>query len=59
MGGPIIIVNTDGFYDGLLTVFEHSVDERFMGSNHLKMWSVVDEPEQVLEAIENSHDWDQ
>jgi hypothetical protein len=29
-----------------------------MGSSHLKMWSVVDEPEQVLEAIENSHAWD-
>jgi hypothetical protein len=22
------------------------------------MWSVVDEPEQVLEAIDNSHHWD-
>jgi hypothetical protein len=22
------------------------------------MWSVVDEPEQVLEAIDNSHAWD-
>jgi len=56
--GPIILVNTDGFYDGLLRFLNHSVDERFMGSNHLKMWSVVDEPEEVLDAIENSHAWD-
>ena len=56
--GPIILVNTDGFYDGLLRFLNHSIDERFMGSNHLKMWSVVDEPEEVLDAIENSHAWD-
>ena len=56
--GPIILVNTDGFYDGLLRFLNHSIDERFMGSNHLKMWSVVDEPEEILDAIENSHAWD-
>lgn len=56
--GPIILVNTDGFYNGLLQFLKHSIDERFMGSSHLKMWSVVDEPEQVMDAIENSHAWD-
>jgi uncharacterized protein (TIGR00730 family) len=56
--GPIIIVNTIGFYDGLLQFLKHSVDECFMGSSHLKMWSVVDDPEQILEAITNSHVWD-
>ena len=57
--GPIILVNTDSFYDGLLQFLEHSVGEGFMGSRHLNMWSVVDEPEQVLAAIDNSHAWDQ
>jgi len=55
--GPIIIVNTIGFYDRLLEFLKHSVDERFMGRSHLKMWSVVDEPEQVLEGIANAHTW--
>jgi len=55
--GPIVIVNTIGFYDGLLQFFRHSVEECFMGSNHLNMWSVVDEPEQILKAIENAPDW--
>jgi len=41
-----------------LQFLRHSIDECFMGSSHLKMWTVVDEPEQVLEAIENSHAWD-
>lgn len=56
--GPIILVNTNGFYDGLLEFMNHSIAERFMGSNHLKMWSVVEQPEDVLDAIGNSHDWD-
>lgn len=55
--GPIIIVNTIGFYDGLLQFLQHSVEECFMGSNHLDMWSVVDEPEQILEAIANAPTW--
>jgi len=55
--GPIVIVNTIGFYDGLLAFLRHSIDECFMGRSHLKMWTVVDEPEQVLDAIENAHPW--
>jgi uncharacterized protein (TIGR00730 family) len=56
--GPVVIVNTMGFYDGLLEFLGHSVAERFMGRSHLNMWSVVDEPEQVLEAIENAYVWE-
>jgi uncharacterized protein (TIGR00730 family) len=56
--GPIVLVNTSRFYDGLLQFLKHSIDERFMGRSHLKMWSVVDQPEQVLDAIENSHAWE-
>lgn len=55
--GPVIIVNTNRFYDRLLEFLEHSVSERFMGRSHLKMWSVVDDPEQVLEAIANADEW--
>lgn len=56
--GPIVLVNTFGFYDGLVQFLKHSIAECFMGSSHLKMWSVVDHPEEVLDAIENSHAWD-
>lgn len=56
--GPVILVNTNGFYDDLIRFLDHSVAERFMGSNHLDMWSVVDEPEGVLNAIEGARNWD-
>ena len=56
--GPIVLVNTNGFYDSLLAFLQHSIDEHFMGNTHLKMWSVVDDPEQVLEAFDTAHAWD-
>ena len=56
--GPLVLVNTNGFYNGLLEFLHHSVDEHFMGNNHLNMWTVVDQPEDVLEAFDNSHQWD-
>ena len=56
--GPIILVNTNGFYDGLLHFLQHSIDECFMGGSHGKRWSGVEEPEEILTAIQNSHAWD-
>jgi len=56
--GPIVIVNTNGFYNGLLAFLSHSVEEQFMGRSHLDMWTVVDEPEQVLDAIRDARTWE-
>lgn len=54
---PIIIVNTDGYYDPLLQLFNNAIAENFMGDQHLQMWTVVALPEEVLPAIENSMKW--
>lgn len=56
--GPVVLVNTNGFYDDLIRFLNHSVAERFMGSSHLHMWSVVNKPEDVLNAIEDARGWD-
>ena len=56
--GPVILVNTDGFYDGLSRFLEHMVAERFMGRGHLDMWTVVDGPEEVLPALSDAPAWD-
>lgn len=55
--GPVVLVNTSGFYNDLIRFLNHGVAERFMGSNHLDMWSVVNEPEEVLGALEGARDW--
>ncbi|NIP17193.1 MAG: TIGR00730 family Rossman fold protein [Xanthomonadales bacterium] len=55
--GPIVLVNTDGFYDLFIRFLEHSVRERFMGDEHANMWSVVSEPEEIIGAMRNAHEW--
>lgn len=55
--GPIVLVNTNGYYDLLLDFLKHSVDEHFMNQTHLRMWQSVNEPEQVLEALNGAAPW--
>lgn len=55
---PIIFVNTDGFYNDLLNFFDKMVKERFLGNNHIKIWSVIDHPDELMEAIKNAPPWD-
>jgi len=55
--GPIILINTGGYYDLLLEFLKHSVDERFMNRTHLNMWQSVSEPEQILSALGTAPAW--
>ncbi len=54
---PIIIVNTNGYYDSLLELFAKALDENFIREEHAQIWSVVNQPEEVLEAIESAQKW--
>lgn len=56
--GPIVIVNTRGYYDPLLEQFRRAIEGRFMDERHGSMWQVVAEPEQVLDALESSPGWE-
>ena len=55
--GPIVIVNTRGFYDPLLTLLRSSITERFMDERHAAMWSVVNEPSEVPGALADAPGW--
>jgi uncharacterized protein (TIGR00730 family) len=54
---PIIILNTDGYYEPLRQMLERSVKENFMHEKHLEMWTFVDKPEEVLPNILNAPKW--
>jgi len=56
--GPIVIVNTGGYYDPLLEQFRRAIDGRFMDARHGAMWRVVATPEEVIGALEASPGWD-
>jgi uncharacterized protein (TIGR00730 family) len=57
--GPIVILNTNDFYEPLKEMLHRCVSENFMRERHLDMWTFVNEPEEVLGALENAPDWDQ
>ena len=55
---PIVILNTNGYYEPLKQMLEKCVTEKFMHKKHLEIWSFVKEPEEVLEKIKTSKSWD-
>ncbi len=56
-GGPIVLVNTFGFFDDCVRLLNSCIERRFMDERHAAMWSVVDTPEQVLDAIHAAPVW--
>jgi uncharacterized protein (TIGR00730 family) len=55
--GPIVLVNTRGFFDPLLALLSRAVAERFMDERHPQMWQVVAQPEEVPDALERAPVW--
>ncbi|NVO11080.1 MAG: TIGR00730 family Rossman fold protein [Bacteroidales bacterium] len=55
---PIVILNTNGFYDHLKLLLEKMIHENFMRSEHVEIWQFVDQPEDIIPAIENAPKWD-
>ena len=54
---PILLVNTRGFFDPLIELLARAVEERFMDVRHLRMWQVVDAPEEVPQALASAPQW--
>jgi len=54
---PIVILNTDGYYDPMIEMLQRAIEEKFMRQKHQNMWMVVQNPEEVIQAILNSEDW--
>ncbi|MDR0667399.1 MAG: TIGR00730 family Rossman fold protein [Prevotellaceae bacterium] len=54
---PIIIVNTAGFYNHLLALFDEMIAQRFLNPEHRKAWTTVERPEDLWQAIAQSAPW--
>jgi uncharacterized protein (TIGR00730 family) len=48
---PVIILNTNGFYDSLLTILQKMDVEHFLPHKTADMWAVADTPEETLRLI--------
>ena len=50
---PIGILNTNGYYDHLLSFLQNGIDEEFLTEQCKKMFFMSDDPEEILRYIEN------
>jgi uncharacterized protein (TIGR00730 family) len=54
---PILLLDTNGFYQPLQRFMEQIVEQRFMNRDHLAMWSLVERVEDVLPTIRSTPRW--
>lgn len=51
---PIVIFNINGYFDQLLAMLSHTVDEKFMQPICLELYTVATTAEEVLQQLENT-----
>ncbi|MFR2069033.1 MAG: TIGR00730 family Rossman fold protein [Bacteroides nordii] len=56
---PIVILNTNGFFDPLLDMLTRAIDENFMRRQHGEIWHVATTPEEAVELIYTVPVWDE
>ncbi|MBK3518531.1 LOG family protein [Carboxylicivirga marina] len=54
---PIIIVNTNGYFNHLIKALETMIDEDFMRQEHKSLWHVANSSSDVCKAIDNIPAW--
>ena len=48
---PVVILNTNHYFDPLLTMFRQAVDENFIHPQHALIWKVAGTPEEAADLI--------
>jgi len=54
---PIIILNTDHYYDPILQMLDRTAERHFMNPVFKKLWAVADTPQRALDLLEALPDW--
>ncbi|SEF71990.1 LOG family protein [Parabacteroides chinchillae] len=55
---PIVVLNTNHYFDPLLEMLQRCMDEHFMRPQHAAMWAVAETAEQAVELIYSMPSWD-
>lgn len=55
---PIVILNTDGYFNPLLAQLQQCIDQQFMRSVHGNIWQVATTPEEAVRLCEETPEWD-
>jgi hypothetical protein len=54
---PIVILNTNNYFEYFLQLMKHAENEKFIRNEHHQIWELVDQPEQVIAAFEHAFPW--
>lgn len=55
---PIIILNTNGFFNPLLEMLQQAVEQRFMRPQHMAIWQIASTPEEAVNLLLTTPQWD-
>ena len=54
---PIVILNTNGFYNPLLEMLERAIDQHFMRRQHGSIWQVDQTPDEAIQLLYTTPMW--
>ncbi|MCR8874200.1 LOG family protein [Phocaeicola barnesiae] len=54
---PIVILNTNGFYNPLLEMLERAIDQHFMRRQHGSIWQVAQTPNEAIQLLYTTPMW--
>ena len=55
---PIIILNLDGYYNHLIAQLDKALEDKFMRDIHAGIWQVATTPEEAVELLFDTPNWD-
>lgn len=55
---PIVVLNTNGYFDALLSQLNRALQEHFMRDLHRDIWKVAQTPEEAVRMCEETPLWD-
>lgn len=53
-----MVLNTEGYFDPLLSQLERCIDQQFMRRVHSDIWKVAATPEEAVKLCEETPLWD-
>lgn len=54
---PIVILNTNGFYNPLLEMLKRAIDQHFMRRQHGAIWQVAQTPDEAIHLLYTTPIW--
>lgn len=55
---PVILLNTNGYYNPLIEMLQNAISNHFMRDIHSQLWYAADTPQAAIEAVMTLPEWD-